>query len=165
MSSDYIPNEGRWICRGREGLPGHHLHRSVGMQGLRLLDAPVDHVSKLNHTYVGHECLDCWSLSRIRCEQSACAMDITPVLWPPLFCTEILSCIPLLSSCCLAPYTIALRCTRISTLVVTLCMGTTKQSEPLGTMLGPVIVRYSGSHQVVIIPECCAGSLEHTVHR
>lgn len=157
--------EGGYAGAGREGLPGHHLHRSVGMQGLRLLGAPVDHVSKLNHTYVGHECLDCWSLSRIWCEQSACAMNVTPVLWPPLFCTEILSCMPLLPSCCLAPYTVALRCIRISTLVVTLCMGITKQSEPLGNMLGPVIVRYSGSYQVVIIPECCAGCLDHTVHR
>lgn len=46
MSSSYITNVGTWVCRGRKGVPGHHLHRSAGVQGLRFLDAPV--VSGLN---------------------------------------------------------------------------------------------------------------------
>lgn len=59
MSSRYITNVGSGAWGDREGIPGHHLHRPAGAQGLRLLLALTAHKFNLNHTYVGHECPDC----------------------------------------------------------------------------------------------------------
>lgn len=40
---------------GVRRVPGHHLYRSAGVQGLRCVDASSVPKFKLNHTYVGHE--------------------------------------------------------------------------------------------------------------